>query len=321
MELSSLLPDPTEFPPRRKYLVGVSGGCDSMLLLHALSQAGYKRLVICHLDHQLRGAASLGDSRLVRSTARKLGFKFHTAKSNIAKLAASNKQSIETAARAARLDFFAQCARQERCYEIFLAHHADDQAETVLMNLLRGSGLRGLGGMKAVSAHQHPDLKRPLRLIRPMLGIWRAEIRTLAQEHGVAFNEDASNESTEHVRNRLRHELLPMAERVMGRSVREPLVRLAVVAQAEEDFLRSATAKFPLADSLPTADLLKLPLALQRRVLKVWLKFHAVANVNFEVIERIREILPPDGPSAKCNLPQGRHARRRAGKLFLDGVP
>ncbi|MEI6536936.1 MAG: tRNA lysidine(34) synthetase TilS, partial [Verrucomicrobiaceae bacterium] len=211
MDLTTLLPDLTAFPLRRKYLIGVSGGCDSMLLLHALLARGYQRLVVCHLNHRLRGRASEGDARLVQTTAQRLGITFLGESTDVAAFAKETKQSLETAARVVRQDFFGRCATAERCYDLFLAHHANDQAETVLMNVLRGTGLRGLGGMREVTKLLPAGSRRALTLIRPLLGCWREDLRAMAAAESIEFREDASSQSSDHLRNRLRHELLPLA--------------------------------------------------------------------------------------------------------------
>src|SRR6186713_3026575 len=118
------------FPPKNPYLVGVSGGRDSVALLHALSGRGYCKVVVCHLDHTLRGRASAADARFVEKLARAAGFAFVTARANVGRRAKETKQSLETAARNARYEFFAAVARRRRCRTIFTGHHADDLVET-----------------------------------------------------------------------------------------------------------------------------------------------------------------------------------------------
>lgn len=134
-------------PNEQRYLVGVSGGRDSVVLLHWLLSLGYRRLIVCHFEHGLRGRAGKADARFVAGLAKKSGLKFDLGSAEVASLAAERRQSIETAARAERLRFFQTVARRRRCRTIFLAHHADDQVETFLLNLFRGAGARGLGAM------------------------------------------------------------------------------------------------------------------------------------------------------------------------------
>src|SRR6266446_560427 len=120
--------------PEARYLVGISGGRDSVVLLHWLVGLGYKRLVVCHLNHQLRGRSSDADARFVQKLAAKYDVDLEIGSANVRALAAKQKISIETAAREARYKFFAQVAKQRRTQTIFLAHHADDLVETILIN-------------------------------------------------------------------------------------------------------------------------------------------------------------------------------------------
>lgn len=315
--LSRLAITLAEFPPARKYLVAVSGGADSMVLLHLLHRLNFTSLVVCHLNHQLRGAQSDADALLVEETASQLGCDCIMETCPVQVLATEQKLSIETAARQARQDFFRQCADSTGCSQIFLAHHADDQAETVLMNVLRGTGLRGLGGMRLRSMIQD------LEFVRPLLEFSREEIHTWATTNEVRFHEDASNASADYARNRLRHELIPAANKAMQRDVRPALSRLALTAQAEEEFLAQTTATMfpPNQETFSTTELLAAPLAIQRRAIRSWLNEHEVPLVSFELIEEIRAILPTAAAAAKCNLPGGRWARRRAGVLFLEEKP
>src|ERR1041384_643640 len=129
-----------KFPPTRRYLIGVSGGRDSVALLDLLTQNGYRRLVLCHLDHQLRGRSSAADAKFVKTLATKLKLQCEIGRTDVAALAKRTKQSIETAGRTARYEFFARVARRHRYRTIFLGHQADDLVETFLLNLFRGAG-------------------------------------------------------------------------------------------------------------------------------------------------------------------------------------
>src|SRR5213080_3922588 len=162
------------FPPGERYLIGVSGGRDSVALLHWLISLGYKRLIVCHLNHQLRGRSSDADARFVEKLAAKYQVDFELGVTNVRALAKKKKTSIETAAREARYSFFAKAAKRHRCHTMFLAHHADDLVETFLLNLIRGAGLTGLGGMRDVSSRQIHGVD--LTILRPLLSIWRSEI-------------------------------------------------------------------------------------------------------------------------------------------------
>src|SRR5437763_15029759 len=141
-----------KFSVDQRYLIGVSGGRDSVALLHQLAQLDYRRLIVCHLDHQLRGRSSEAYAKFVGRLAAKMGYEVELGRIDVAALARKTRQSIETAGRIARYEFFARVARRRRCHTLFLAHHADALVETFLTNLFRGAGPTGLSGMRYVSS-------------------------------------------------------------------------------------------------------------------------------------------------------------------------
>src|SRR6266516_7714059 len=142
------------FSPDARYLIGVSGGRDSVALLHWLVDLGYKKLIVCHLNHQLRGRSSAADARFVENLAAKYRVDFQIGSTNVPTFAKKKRTSIETTAREARYSFFAKIAKRRRCRTIFLAHHADDLVETFLLNLFRGAGTAGLAAMREVSTRR-----------------------------------------------------------------------------------------------------------------------------------------------------------------------
>lgn len=302
------------FPPDARCLIGVSGGRDSVALLHLLRGAGFEKLIVCHLDHALR-AESAEDARFVAQLAKRLGLKAVVARENVAARAKRKRQSLETAAREARYAFFARVARAEKCPRLFLAHHADDQVETLLFHLFRGSAAAGLAGMRALTERTIGGVT--LQIARPLLGTWREEIDAYIAGHQFAFREDASNNDPRHTRNRLRHEIIPALEQAFGRDIRRAVWRAAEILRDEDDFLATQPALRDLPERLATAALLGLPVALQRRVIHAWLKARGVGGVGFGEVESVRGLLA--GSRAKVNLPGGYHARRRARQLFLEG--
>jgi tRNA(Ile)-lysidine synthase len=307
------------YPASDRYLVGVSGGRDSVALLDLLLAAGFHELVVCHVDHGLRGAASAEDARFVASLAAERGLPCEGGRVDVRALARKGKVSIETAARDARCRFFGRAAARWQCPTILLAHHADDQAETFLFNLLRGAGPAGLAAMATESARRMGA--RTLRIVRPLLGVWREEIDRYVAQRGLAWREDASNaDPTCATRNGLRHEAMPVLERVMGRGVRRALWRAADLLGAEEAWLTEViAAEGTLPAHLPREKVAERPLALQRRLLRAWLLGQGVPGVGYEEVERVRTLLEPPGSGpAKVNLPDARHGRRRAGKLFVE---
>ena len=303
----------TVFPPDERCLIGVSGGRDSVALLHLLLGAGFKKLVVCHLDHGLR-AESAEDARFVAALAKRLGLKVCAARENVAARAKRKKLSLETAAREARYAFFARIARAEECPRLFLAHHADDQVETLLFNLFRGSATAGLAAMRPLAVRTVGGMT--LHIARPLLGMWREEIDAYISAHALAFREDASNTDLRHTRNRLRHEIIPALERSFGRDIRRAVWRAAEILRDEDDFLASQSALRDLPETLETSALREQPVALQRRIIHAWLKAQGVADTGFDDVEAVRGLLA--GRRAKVNLPGGCHARRRAKNIFLE---
>ena len=306
-----------DFPPRRRYLVGVSGGRDSVVLLHWLVGLGYKKLVVCHLNHQLRGRSSDADARFVQKLASKYDVDLEIGLRNVGAIAARKKLSLETAAREARYRFFAQVAKRRRCRTIFLAHHADDLVETFLMNLFRGAGITGLSAMREIATRRVEDVD--LTIARPLLGAWRGDIDTYVGKHRLKFREDASNKNLTPLRNRVRHRIIPYLEKTIGRNIRVNIWRAAMIAAEEEKWIESlATYSHTQDIDLSVEKLRRVPTALQRRGIMKWLRARNVADVGFEVIERVRSLLDRDARVAKINLPQDRHVRRRAGKIFIE---
>ncbi len=296
------------FPPEKRYLAGLSGGRDSTALFHLLLGEGYRNLVVCHLNHGWRGTESDEDEAFVRELAGSAGVPAEVCRERVD---GGEGKGLEDAAREARLKFFSDCARRHRCPRIFLGHHGDDQAETVLMRLLRGAGKRGLSGMAPRSVHGE------LELLRPLLGFRRDEIPAPPR-----YREDSSNASPFFLRNRIRHRLIPAIEAVTGRAAAPMLMRWAEVERAEEAWLRErAEAAFEGCRrglELAVAEMRAQPLALQRRVIQRWLEEGRVGDAGFQHVEAIRGLIEPGSRHYKVNLPGDRHARRRQGRLFFE---
>jgi tRNA(Ile)-lysidine synthase len=305
------------FPPTRRYLIGVSGGRDSVALLDALLHAGYRRLIVCHLDHQLRGRASTADAKFVKTLATKLDLECEIGRVDIAAQAKRTKQSLETAGRHARYGFFARIARRRRCRTLFLGHHADDLVETFLLNLFRGAGPAGLSAIRPVTTRSVDGAE--LTIVRPLLGFTRAELDSYIRERGLKYRDDASNDSVAPMRNRVRHQIIPYIEKQLNRNVSRALWRAATIAADEADWA-DAILDASATDSrdLAVRDLREQPRAFQRRRIQRWLQSRGVVDLDFDTIELVRTLIEPDAPHAKTNLPRDRHARRRAGKLFLE---
>ena len=305
------------FTTDQRYLVGVSGGRDSVALLHQLSDLGYKRLIVCHLDHQLRGRSSNADAKFVGRLAAKLDYKFELGRTDVAAVARKTRQSIETAGRTARYEFFAKVARRRRCRTLFLAHHGDDLVETFLMNLFRGAGPTGLAGMREVASRRIAGTG--LTIVRPLLGVWREDIDRYIKAHRIEFRDDATNENLGPVRNRFRRRLIPYIEKQLGRNVRATIWRAAMIAADEAKWLDGMVDQNEsTAEQLDVGKLRPQARALQRRTIHRWLQSRGIEDLDFELIERVRALLEPDSKIAKTNLPKGKHVRRRAKKIFIE---
>jgi tRNA(Ile)-lysidine synthase len=303
------------FPPDGRYLIGISGGRDSVALFHWLKEFGYRKLIACHLNHQLRGRASNADASFVEKLVAKYHADLELGCANVRALAGKQKTSIEAAARAARYNFFAQVAKRRRCRTIFLGHQADDLVETFLINLFRGSGTTGLGAIREVSKRRIGDLD--LTIARPLLGIWRSQINDYVRKHRLKFREDASNRNLAPLRNRIRRQIIPYLEKTLDRTIRESIRRAATIATEEESWIETLLPNATDGD-LAVAKLRELPVAFQRRQILKWLRSRKIANVGFDVVESVRAMLDRDSGIAKVNLPQDRHVRRRAGKIFIE---
>ena len=314
-----------KFPPHCRYLVAVSGGCDSVSLLHWLIELGYRKLIVCHLDHQLRGRSSQADARLVKELARKYDVGFESGLANVRALAKRKNMSIETVAREARYAFFAETARRRNCRTIFVAHHADDLVETFLINLFRGAGSAGLAAIREISTRRIDKIE--LTIVRPFLHVWREDINDYVREHGLRFREDPTNKNLDPLRNRIRHRIIPYVEKALSRNIRATIWRTAAIAAEEEHWMENDALLLQQADVaavtkncgyLLVEKLRELPAALQRRAILKWLRLQNITEVGFDVIERVRSLADRDAHTAKVNLPQDRHARRRAGRIFVE---
>ena len=303
--------------PGARYLIGVSGGRDSVALLHWLVECGYNKLIVCHLNHRLRGRSSRVDAIFVRKLAAKYDVDLALGAIDVRALAVRTKQSIETAARDARYKFFAQVAKRRRCHTIFIGHHADDLVETFLINLFRGAGPGGLSAMRGVSVRKIDNVK--LQIVRPLLGVSREQIDDYVREQGLKFREDASNKNLAPVRNRIRHRIIPEIEKQLGRNVRGTIWRAATIASEEENFFETLLPdKLSKLTALAVKPLRAMPVAVQRRMLHEWLRARDVPDLSFDLVERVRALLDLSNCAAKTNLPQDRHVRRRAGQIFIE---
>lgn len=269
-----------------KVLVAVSGGLDSMVLLHLLhklaSQSG-RKLSVAHFNHQLRGRASDADERFVGQVTKRLGLSFQAGRGDVKAFAKQRGLSIEMAARELRHQFLAQTARRLKCPVIAVAHHTDDQVELFFLRMLRGAGGEGLAGMKWNSVS---PASKQVRIVRPLLDVSKEELEKFAHENRIRFREDASNASRDILRNRVRHELLPLLRKSFQPALNRTVLRLMEVVGAEADVV-NIMAKDWLAKPSRRSAWGKLMAGVQRRVIQLQLQ-RLKLSPDFELIEALR---------------------------------
>jgi tRNA(Ile)-lysidine synthase len=266
-------------------VVGVSGGVDSMVLLHALHKLSAKhrwKLVVAHFNHQLRGDAADADACFVSAVAKKLGLRVESASGDVKVLARREKLSVEMAARNLRHEFLARTALKLGARRIALAHHADDQVELFFLRLLRGAGVQGLSGMKWITPS---PVDRNVMLVRPLLEEWKEALIQFARAERIKFHEDATNRSTDILRNRIRHKLLPLLRRDYQPAINPSVLRSMELLRDENDFMAEEANQW--IERKKRAPFNSLHVALQRRILQTGLWAEGIVP-QFEHIEEMR---------------------------------
>ena len=281
-----------------------------------LSEAGFSDIIVCHLNHGLRGKESDGDTRFVREIAAKLHFPVEIGRVDLRLIAAESGVSLETAGRNARHVFFAECSRKHRCKRLLLAHHADDQAETVLWNLMRGSAMcRGMEEARNIKMG-----KRLIRVERPLLDVRKSDLEEWMRKRRYKWREDASNSVNDVVRNRLRNEALPLLCEIAKRDVSPLLSRAAMATDSWMKMMAWALEKAAVRDPqgrLHLGVLRDLPECLRKWAISDFLQSHKIGNLSAALMERCSGILETSGPPC-VNLPGGKRLRRRGGRIFVE---
>lgn len=233
-KLGRILQEECQIDPHRPVLVGVSGGADSLCIAEFMHASGYP-LIVAHFDHKLR-PDSAADAKSVANFARQRGLNFVVGQGDVSARAERSRETIEEAARAARYQFLFEAAAECDAQAVVVGHSADDQVETLLMHLLRGSGLNGLGGMpyRWLPNIWHAEIP----LVRPLLGVWRAEIMDFCRQKGLNPVEDQTNQDPAYYRNRLRLEMVPFLE-TFNPAVRKLIWQTAQLLQGESELIAS----------------------------------------------------------------------------------
>lgn len=313
-------------PQQGTVVVAVSGGADSLCLLHLLlhlcgpgKHFPAVELHVAHLDHQLRGAAGAQEAAAVALIAREWGLPCTIGRVDVSALAQTQQRSIEDASRTARYRFLREVAQGQ---PIAVAHHRDDQVETLLLHLLRGGGIDAMIGLQP---RQHD-------IIRPLLPISHADTLAYCHAHNLAFVEDLSNADPRFLRNRIRHELVPLLE-TMNAGIRETLVRSAEVMRVDAAWLAAqvdlrwsevVADEQPIRIRLRLAPLLALPLSLQRHLLRrvTALLCDGQSPLELRHFELLEVLLhrPSGGEELTLHLPQRLHLSRRGDTVLCERV-
>jgi tRNA(Ile)-lysidine synthase len=279
--------------------VAVSGGPDSVCLLHVLLELaprlGVTVAAVAHLNHKLRGEASEEDERFVAEMASRAGVPFLCERVKVADAAGN----LEQEARRARHGFFSRLVKDGIADRVATGHTADDQAETVLFRLLRGSGLAGLSGILPTTREG---------IIRPLLEVSRADVTELLRSRGLAWREDATNQDARFARNRIRHNLLPQLAREWNPKVSESLAHLADLAREEEQWWQQEISRLAQGLLIPmqggieidASRLAALPKAVARRLVRL----ACPISPEFDTVERILDLAAQPEGRGKLELPR-----------------
>ncbi len=297
-----------------RILVGCSGGADSVALLQLLWKTDKVTVFCAHFNHCLRGAESDGDEDFVRRLCADRGIPFFAGRGDVAAFAGRERLGTEEAARVLRYSFLLRTAREAQCGFLATAHNAEDNAETVLLNLLRGTGARGLGGIPPLR-----KTKEGVTLLRPLLTVPRQALLDYLEENGMEHREDSSNAGDEYTRNRLRHRVLPLLRELNPRAV-EHIGSAAALLREDEEYLEGLASAFlensPQGERLSIPALLQLPRPVAMRVLR-----RVAGCPGREHLERLYAFCALGREGTELCLP-GLRARRAGGFLsFSMGQP
>ena len=304
-----------------KVLIGVSGGPDSVCLLHILMALRHElgiSLHIAHFDHGLRKTSSV-DRRFVESLAKQLNIPYSSASKRIA--TKKTKGSLEEIAREARFDFLIKTAKKNKANVIALGHNRDDLAETVLMRILRGTGLSGLRAIMPLRRIKNTTF------IRPLIDVTRKDIEQYLKKGGIRYRKDPTNKSEKFFRNKIRRDLLPVLEKKYNRNIRSVLANLAQAAADDYDLLDDLTGHLfsKMASTghqrrsleLRTSQLTKLHLSLQRNLIRKCIEQYkgSTRTLTFSHILEIEDLLCNRPIGSVVNLPDNLTVLKGKGNL------
>lgn len=308
-------------------IVGVSGGTDSISLLHMLFQFHHKFDITIHvatLNHGIRGLSAQADVSFVQQLSEQWSLPYTLEHVDVPQLAKDTGQGIEETARYARYDFLAQVAQEQGTQWVAVAHHADDQAETILMHIIRGSGLNGLRGMQTVSSMpRHPQLT----LIRPLLSIRRDALEKYCIDNQLEPRHDETNEDVNYQRNYIRHEIMPRLEKINA-NVGDALLRLSSNARIDDDYLTQLFRERVLSAvnqegkrwQLDYQIFIDLPLAMKHRFIRA--AFLQLNNdglsLSTNIVSNVIEWFKNAQVSSRLDLGKGIQVRMGYGYLYIE---
>jgi tRNA(Ile)-lysidine synthase len=304
-------------------VVAVSGGADSTALLDALVRIHHCEglaggLVVAHLNHQLRGEESDDDEKFVREMAVRLKLDCAIERIDVAGLARARKENLEASARRIRYDFLRRVAESRNLAIVFTAHTQDDQVETILMRLIRGTGPEGLR-----SIHQNRQLAEKVLLIRPLLDATRDEVIEHCRHYDLAFRTDSTNTSPGLTRNRVRHELLPLL-RTFNQRFNETIARTAELALDDQNYLTQLASEvyavIPRDREIEIALLHSIHPVIRRRILRMWLRDlrGGLERIEMAHLNALEDLIEKSQSGSIVDLPSGWIARREFNRITLD---
>ena len=297
--------------PEGRCLVGLSGGADSVALLTMLHEIPGAEIEAVHINHGLRGAESDGDERFVRDLCKEMGVPLWARRVDL------GSRRDENTAREARYAAYEQVLRERDIRCLVLAHQMDDQAETVMMRLLRGAGPEGLRGMR------RSETRDGYIILRPMLDLSGSELRAALRERGISWREDRTNRETDYFRNRIRMQLLPQME-ALAPGAAERLCHSAEMIGQDADALETDAEALVNASGgagwIRTEPLEQAPEAVRSRALRIWWNrsgpLRKQRGLTYSQTRRLEALLGKN-PGETENLPAGWRVRRRKDRLIL----
>ncbi len=298
-------------------VVGVSGGPDSVFLINILKELGFKKLLIAHLNHRLRGEDADMDEVFVRHLAQKLKVPLYVGRENVRSFCKERGYSIEEGARIKRFEFLRKVKEREKMDKIVLGHNLDDQVETVTMNFIRGSGLTGVSGISPKSND----------IVHPILSVKRGEIIKYLKERDISFRIDKSNLSTDYLRNKIRNYLVPIIEREFNKKFKEKVFSLAEIVRCDDEYLDEITEKAAKEMVKFNKDFVTVKispfenahLSIKRRIIRKVVEYFGI-DLREISLKNIDEVIDVFGKRTgkRIELPGGIDAIKEYGKVIFE---